>query len=43
MNDEMNTGDSGSSQQGLHIVTRPMGPACNLDFAYCFSQEKQAL
>jgi uncharacterized protein len=43
MNDEMNTGDSGSSQQGLHIVTKPMGPACNLDCTYCFYLEKQAL
>lgn len=28
--------------QGLHIVAKPIGPACNLDCAYCFYLEKQA-
>jgi uncharacterized protein len=28
---------------GLHIVAKPIGPACNLDCAYCFYLEKQAL
>ena len=28
---------------GLHIVAKPIGPACNLDCTYCFYLEKQAL
>jgi uncharacterized protein len=28
---------------GIHIVAKPIGPACNLDCAYCFYLEKQAL
>jgi uncharacterized protein len=29
--------------QGLHIVAKPIGPACNLDCEYCFYLEKRAL
>ena len=29
--------------QGIHIVAKPIGPSCNLDCAYCFYLEKQAL
>jgi len=29
--------------QGLHVVAKPVGPACNLDCTYCFYLEKQAL
>ena len=29
--------------QGLHVVAKPIGPACNLDCDYCFYLEKQAL
>jgi uncharacterized protein len=29
--------------QGIHIVAKPVGPVCNLDCAYCFYLEKQAL
>lgn len=29
--------------QGLHIVAKPMGPACNLNCEYCFYLEKKAL
>lgn len=28
---------------GIHVVAKPAGPACNLDCAYCFYLEKQAL
>jgi uncharacterized protein len=28
---------------GVHIVAKPIGPACNLDCDYCFYLEKQAL
>ncbi len=31
------------TEPGLHIVAKPIGPACNLDCAYCFYLEKQAL
>lgn len=29
--------------QGLHVVAKPIGPACNLYCDYCFYLEKQAL
>jgi uncharacterized protein len=29
--------------QGLHVVAKPIGPACNLACEYCFYLEKQAL
>jgi sulfatase maturation enzyme AslB (radical SAM superfamily) len=29
--------------QGLHVVAKPVGPACKLDCACCFYLEKQAL
>lgn len=29
--------------QGIHVVAKPVGPACNLDCEYCFYLEKQAL
>ncbi len=31
------------SPLGLHVVAKPIGPACNLDCEYCFYIEKQAL
>lgn len=32
-----------SSAQGIHVVAKPIGPACNLNCEYCFYLEKQAL
>ncbi len=32
-----------STGQGLHVVAKPVGPACNLNCEYCFYLEKQAL
>ncbi len=32
-----------SSGSGLHVVVKPVGPACNLECEYCFYLEKQAL
>lgn len=29
--------------EGIHVVAKPAGPVCNLDCAYCFYLEKQAL
>jgi len=29
--------------QGIHVVAKPIGPVCNLNCAYCFYLEKQAL
>ena len=29
--------------QGIHVVAKPMGPACNLNCEYCFYLEKKAL
>jgi uncharacterized protein len=28
---------------GIHVVVKPIGPVCNLECAYCFYLEKQAL
>ena len=28
---------------GFHIMTKPVGPLCNLDCAYCFYLEKENL
>ncbi len=27
----------------MHVVTKPIGPTCNLNCEYCFYLEKQAL
>ncbi len=32
-----------AAAQGMHIVTKPIGPVCNLGCAYCFFLEKRAL
>jgi len=32
-----------STPQGIHVVAKPIGPACNLNCEYCFYLEKQAL
>jgi uncharacterized protein len=32
-----------SIAQGIHVVAKPIGPACNLKCEYCFYLEKQAL
>ncbi len=31
------------SVRGIHVVAKPIGPACNLNCEYCFYLEKQAL
>ena len=28
---------------GFHILTKPIGPICNLDCKYCFYLEKETL
>jgi sulfatase maturation enzyme AslB (radical SAM superfamily) len=28
---------------GFHVMSKPIGPICNLDCAYCFYLEKEAL
>ncbi|OHB33029.1 MAG: anaerobic sulfatase maturase [Desulfuromonadaceae bacterium GWC2_58_13] len=43
MNDRQKNHQPVPLAQGLHIVAKPIGPACNLDCAYCFYLEKQAL
>src|SRR5512142_519079 len=37
------TKSSGGEAQGIHVVAKPIGPACNLNCEYCFYLEKQAL
>ncbi len=32
-----------SGSEGIHVVAKPIGPACNLNYDYCFYLEKQAL
>ena len=34
---------NGDNVQGIHVVAKPTGPACNLNCEYCFYLEKQAL
>jgi uncharacterized protein len=29
--------------QGIHVIAKPSGPACNLNCEYCFYLEKQML
>jgi len=38
----VNTGRK-EAGQGIHVVAKPMGPACNLNCEYCFYLEKKAL
>jgi uncharacterized protein len=33
----------GSVAHGIHVVTKPIGPVCNLNCEYCFYLEKKAL
>lgn len=43
---QMNAGEEKRQEntpQGIHIVAKPIGPACNLNCTYCFYLEKQAL
>jgi uncharacterized protein len=35
--------DKAINAQGIHVVAKPIGPACNLNCDYCFYLEKQAL
>ena len=32
-----------STQPGLHVMAKPVGPICNLDCAYCYYLEKETL
>lgn len=43
MNDDQNSSRAGPVGQGLHVVAKPAGPACNLACDYCFYLEKRAL
>jgi uncharacterized protein len=43
MSDTEENKDSMSEPQGIHVVAKPIGPACNLNCEYCFYLEKQAL
>jgi uncharacterized protein len=43
MNAERNSPHFETPPLGLHVVAKPVGPACNLDCEYCFYLEKQAL
>jgi len=31
------------TDHGFHVLTKPIGPICNLDCSYCFYLEKQKL
>src|SRR5687767_2310963 len=33
----------GSQRRAFHIMTKPVGPICNLDCKYCFYLEKENL
>ncbi len=32
-----------NAQRGLHVMTKPIGPICNLDCAYCYYLDKEEL
>src|SRR5438309_547056 len=39
----MNSGRSIDPARGFHVLTKPIGPICNLDCKYCFYLEKEKL
>jgi uncharacterized protein len=39
----INTEESIPLPQGIHMMAKPIGPACNLNCTYCFYLEKEAL
>jgi uncharacterized protein len=43
MNAKQKSSQSDNTPQGIHVVTKPIGPLCNLNCEYCFYLEKQAL
>jgi uncharacterized protein len=43
MSDGMKNANPAGPAEGIHIIAKPIGPACNLDCAYCFYLEKHAL
>lgn len=43
MDSEQSSKQNNTPAPGLHIVAKPVGPACNLNCAYCFYLEKQVL
>jgi len=43
MNEKQNNRQPDKTSQGIHVVAKPIGPACNLNCEYCFYLEKQAL
>jgi uncharacterized protein len=43
MNDSRHSRPSDAPPQGIHVVAKPIGPACNLNCEYCFYLEKQVL
>jgi len=40
---EQNKTAAAAAAQGIHLLAKPTGPACNLNCEYCFYLEKQAL
>lgn len=43
MNTKQQSSQKDSVPKGIHVVAKPIGPLCNLDCAYCFYIEKEAL
>ncbi len=43
MDNDQNNSSMNIVPRGLHMVAKPMGPACNLACEYCFYLEKKAL
>jgi len=39
----MNSAGLGDADRGFHVLTKPVGPICNLDCRYCFYLEKEKL
>ncbi len=43
MNDPAASGGPSEAVGGFHVMTKPIGPVCNLDCRYCFYLEKENL
>jgi uncharacterized protein len=43
MRNDLDDRNAAPAGQGIHVVAKPVGPACNLNCEYCFYLEKKAL
>ena len=41
--EQLHVASDKAAAHGLHLLAKPVGPACNLNCEYCFYLEKKAL